>query len=119
MNGKTTTPVPIFDDVQAILNWLVEGKTASLKAYHGPTFGWTTKDELLAAKVQLEDAEYQLVEPGLVGNGQGGKTKIVLALTTGVDGWKMPYNGNDEGKFATPAMVATIVAWIDAGCPTA
>jgi hypothetical protein len=112
-------PDPIFDDIQAILNWLVNGKTKNLQRYHGPTFGWANRAQLLAAKVQLKDKEYRLIAPELTGNGQGAKTFLVQALTTGVDGWVMPYKGNDESKYATAFQVATIVAWIDAGCPPA
>jgi hypothetical protein len=80
----------------------VKGKTPNLQVYHGPAFSWANKSQLLAAKVVLQDKEYRLIAPELVKTGQGASTNLVLALTTGVDGWKMPYNGNDEGKYATP-----------------
>jgi hypothetical protein len=123
-SSKTTSfPTPTFDDVQAILNWLVKGKETNLKTYHGPLFQWKTKAELLAAHVVIDDGtghttDYALIAANLIGVGQGAATNLIKALTVGIEGiGRMPYQGNDDGKYATDFQIAIITAWIDANCP--
>ena len=98
---------------------MVKGKTEHLKTYHGPLFGWTTLSELLENTVQTSDGNsYRLIAPEMIGNGRGAEANLVIALTTGVDDYPhMPLGGNDEGQWASPEQIATIIAWIDAGCP--
>src|SRR6266700_820028 len=94
-------PTPGFDDVQAILNWLVKGKEANLKTYHGPSFDWTTKAALLAAHVVIDDGsgtiqDYPLIAANLINVGRGNETNLVKALTVGIPGiGRMPYQGNN------------------------
>lgn len=113
-----TKSAPTFQQVKAILDWLVKGKEGRLQIIHGPRFGWKTRDELLQAVAKPEDTEYRLIDPALVGNGRGAETNLVRILTAGFDGYpRMPYEGNGEGKYATPEELATLIAWIDAGAP--
>lgn len=121
-------PLPSFWDVKAILDWLALGRTMQqLKSVHGVTFGWSSRKELLESFVQLDPSEcrpevdcFQLVQPDMIGNGRGDQTNLVKAIrdSDGVAGWgQMPKNRNSDNQFATPLQIATIVAWIDAGCP--
>jgi hypothetical protein len=106
----------ILDD--SIAAWTVaNGKPPRLTAKHGdPSFGWSTLDQLLSAKVVKGNPSttYQLIDPALKGNGQGAKTNLVVALTTGVAPFaQMP----DGGPFIDPAKIKIIADWIDANCP--
>jgi hypothetical protein len=118
-----SVPTPSFDDVQAILNWLVKGKESNLKSYHGRLFDWTNKAALMTAHVQIDDGsgtvqDFPLIDPSLINVGKGKDTYLAKALTVGIPGiGRMPYQGNDDGKYATDLMISTIVAWIDANCP--
>jgi len=63
---------------------------------------------------------FPLIDPSLIGNGQGANTNLVKALrdADGVDGnGQMPFGGNGDGQLATPLQIETIIRWIDAGCP--
>lgn len=113
---------PRFADVKAILDRLVVGRSvARMQAAHGdPNFGWATLDQLKAVVVRPNgpgtDPAYPLIDPSLVGNGQGAKTNLVIALanSTGVDfNGRMPLNG----PYAAVADIQTIITWIDAGMP--
>ena len=56
----------------------------------------------------------------MIGNGRGEETNLVVALRDkdGVAGrGQMPSGGNSDGQYATKLQIATIVDWIDAGCP--
>jgi hypothetical protein len=114
---------PTFVEIKAILDHLVLGKDANLKLLHGSRFNWTTKSELLDAVAKPDDThEYRLIDPALIGNGQGRDTLIVRILTARVrlDGTeypRMPYNGNSSGDYATDEQRARIAEWVDAGCP--
>ena len=110
---------PTFPDIKALLDFLVKGKESRLTDIHGDTFGWATKQQLADAIVDPgTGTTYRLIDPALVGNGRGSETFLIQALTTGVDGFpKMPYLGNDEGKYATDEQLSTIIRWIDAGMP--
>ena len=114
-------PAPRFLDVKAILEWLVKGKK-HLLSVHGNDFSWKDRGALLDATVKLGSPQlsFRLISPELIGNGKGDKTNLVVALRDedGVEEFgQMPKGGNDEGRTATPLQIATIVAWIDAGCP--
>jgi hypothetical protein len=119
----TATPGPIFWDVKAILDWLTNRNTPQgLQSIHGPTFQWRTRQELLAAVVDLSDGgpTFALVENGKIGTGKGHDTNLVKALrdATGVDGHgRMPFGGNGDKQFATALQIDTIIRWIDLGCP--
>jgi hypothetical protein len=113
---------PVFADVKVILDRLVAGRSPErMKDAHGdPSFGWATLDQLKSVVVrpngQGSDPAYRLIDPSLVGNGQGAKTNLVVALSsaTGVDfNGKMPLGG----PYAAAADIRTIIAWIDAGMP--
>ncbi len=116
--SNQTAPIS-FLDIKAILYWLVKGKEDNLQNVHGPTFGWGTKEELANVVVDVgRPKTYRLIDPSLVGNGKGAETYLIQALTKGVDGMpRMPFQGNDEGQYATPYQISTIIAWIDAGMP--
>lgn len=113
---------PRFADVKLILDRLVAGRSvARMQAAHGgPTFVWATLAQLKAVVVRPNgpgtDPAYPLIDPALVGNGQGAKTNLVIALanSTGVDfNGRMPLNG----PYAAAADIKTIITWIDAGMP--
>jgi hypothetical protein len=112
-------PSPTFADVGAILDWLVKGKTQHLKGKHqSQSFGWTDKEALLAAEVVRPTKTYRLIQPELINVGRATETNLYRALSeAGLDGWNMPWQGNDEGAYATEEELATIAAWIDLGCP--
>jgi hypothetical protein len=123
-----STPEPVFWDVKAILDWLTNGSTPEmLKRRHGVTFSWSSKEELLAAVVQLDDEQctpgedcFRLIDPNLVQERRGADTNLVKALRDegGVNGnTQMPPGGNADRQQATALMIDTIVRWIDAGCP--
>jgi hypothetical protein len=128
MTHHTKTPLaaesngPRFADVKAILDRLVKGRSVErMQEAHGDTaFGWATLDQLKAVVVRPNgpgtDPAYPLIDPNLVGNGQGSKTNLVVALAnaTGVDfNGQMPLNG----PYAAAADIQTIITWIDAGMP--
>jgi hypothetical protein len=128
MTKKSKTPRaaapngPRFADVKAILDRLVKGRSiARMQEAHGdPAFGWATLEQLKAVVVRPNgpgtDPAYPLIDPKFVGNGQGAKTNLVIALAnaTGVDfNGRMPLNG----PYAAAADIKTIIAWIDAGTP--
>jgi len=113
---------PRFADVKLILDRLVAGRSvARMQAAHGDqNFGWATLAQLKAVVVRPNgpgtDPAYPLIDPALVGNGQGAKTNLVIALanSTGVDfNGRMPLNG----PYTAAADIRTIIAWIDAGIP--
>jgi hypothetical protein len=118
-----SSATPNFWDVKAILDWLTNHRTEQqLQSIHGATFRWAARQQLLDAIVDLGDGgtTFPLIDPSLVGNGQGANTNLVIALrdAAGVDGnGQMPFGGNGDGQMATPLQIETIIRWIDAGCP--
>lgn len=122
---------PMFWDVKAILDWLALGRTIQqLKFVHNiqdGSFGWSSRQELLNSVVKLHPTEcqegvncFKLIDPAMIGNGQGADTYLVKAIrdTDGVAGrGQMPKNGNEDGQYATALQIETIITWIDAGCP--
>jgi hypothetical protein len=77
---------------------------------HGPTFSWNSKAELLAAFGH----GVQLIQPGVIGNGNGAQANLVVDLRTGVN--KMPRMPKG-GPFISDPEIQEIQDWIDAGCP--
>ena len=108
--------------VKQILDGAITGWTAKhnraplLKKRHGASFAWDTKAELAAAVAMISGTAYRLIDPSLVGNGQGRKTYLVVALSdaNGVDGnGQMP----NDGPYLSDASIGEIVRWIDDGMP--
>ena len=97
----------------AIAGWKTKnGREPRLQQIHGASFGWDTKDKLANA----EALGFRLIDPGMVGNGQGAQTNLIVALRDedGVDdNGQMPA----RGPFLAAAQVDEIVSWIDAGMP--
>ena len=112
--------MPTFADVKAVLDKSLEGwrlrvGTPPQVGLHSNDFGWATKDQLLAATA----FNFRLVDPAVIGNGQGDKSNLVLALRTGVPApgggfWpRMPHGG----PFLSDAEIQIIQDWIDTGVP--
>jgi len=75
-----------------------------------PPMSWNTAAELRAAWGK----NVQLIQPEVVGNGQGNAANLVIDLRSGLPGRpRMPFGG----PFASDADIQEIVNWIDAGCP--
>jgi hypothetical protein len=115
---------PRFSDIQAILNSLIQGHVLQhLKDIHNePNFGWGTLDQLKSVVIhpdgQFGDA-YPLIDMALVEAGRGDETNLVIALRDpgGVNSYgRMPYEP-PPGRYASPAEISTIVAWLNAGMP--
>lgn len=101
----------ILDD--AITNWSNDpnnGGPPDLTG-HGPQFSWATKQDLLNAVGHNK----RLIQPEMIGNGQGKDTNLAVDLRTGINSpaMRMPLGG----PFVPDAQVQVIVDWIDAGCP--
>jgi hypothetical protein len=98
----------------AILGWKAQnnGREPRLKPRHGASFGWDTKEMLAAANA----LGLRLIDPNMVGNGQGAQTNLVIALRDedGVEGNGQMPNG---GPFLPVDQIDEIVRWIDAGMP--
>ena len=121
--------MPVFSDVQSVLNGIIttwttgNGDPPDLKGVHGPSFGWSSKAELLAATAKGQP----LIQPAIIGVAGKGKTaNIIIDLTTGltVGGHvypPMPLGGLDSNNpvYLDPnsPQITTIAAWIEAGCP--
>jgi hypothetical protein len=101
----------ILDD--AITTWNNDPKNAAQAdlSGHGPSFAWDTKTNLLAAVGHGK----RLIQPEMIGNGQGKNTNLVVDLRTGISSpaLRMP----KDGPFVPDSQVQEIVDWIDAGCP--
>jgi hypothetical protein len=99
---------------RAIAGWKVQnnGREPKLTLRHGASFGWDTKDKLATATAQ----GFRLIDPSMVGNGQGAQTNLVIALRDedGVEGFGQMPNG---GPFLPTDQIDQIVRWIDAGMP--
>jgi len=105
-----------FSEVRQILDDIMNdweqkhGRTPDLPLVHGdPNFGWQTRDQLLNS----EGFAFRLIDPSMIGNGQGHQTNLVLALTTGVQGLSQMPSG---GPFVSSPDVQKIIQWIDEGC---
>jgi hypothetical protein len=112
-----------FTEVKQVLDSAIAGWTkknnGAVPNLHGkhqdPNFGWSTKQQLLAATAK----GFQLIEPGKIGrpDKQGKDTNLVKSLrdAAGVsNNGKMP----DLGPFLNPVPdIQKIVDWIDEGCP--
>lgn len=112
--------MPSFDEIKAILDRLVAGKSAYLKDTHGQSFGWANREELLAAIVEVPSGSYRLIDEHLIGTIDGGSSNLVISLKdqNGVDGnGQMPFEGDISGEYATDDDITTIVEWISEGCP--
>jgi hypothetical protein len=98
----------------AINGWKVQhnGREPKLTLRHGASFGWDTKDKLANATAQ----GFRLIDPSMVGNGQGAQTNLVIALRDedGVEGFGQMPNG---GPFLPTDQINEIVRWIDADMP--
>jgi len=106
-----------FTDVKEVLDGVMaawetkHNRTPDLPGVHAdPNFGWGNRDQLLRS----EGFGFRLIDPALIGNGQGHQTNLVLALTTGVMGLpQMPL----DGPYLPQEQIDLIVRWIDDGCP--
>ena len=101
----------ILDD--AITNWQNDpnnGGPADLSG-HGASFSWTTKATLLNAVGHNK----RLIQPEMIGNGQGATTNLVVDLRTGINtpAMRMPLGG----PFVPDAQIQEIEDWVNAGCP--
>jgi hypothetical protein len=116
--------MPTFIDVKNILdtiiaNWTTgNGAPPDLTGVHGPTFGWDTRAQLLAASAKGK----QLIQPEIIGQPGLGKTaNLIVDLTAGLAPFpRMPLGGLDSntGTFLdlNSPEVQTIIAWIEGGC---
>jgi hypothetical protein len=85
-----------FQRVQRILDnavatWEQEHEHSADLAGHGASFSWKTKSNLLAA----EGHGKRLIQPEVIGNGQGSTANLVVVLRTGLP-WRMPNEGCPE-----------------------
>ena len=95
---------------QGMAAWVAQNGKADL-TNHGATFSWETKAALLGATSHGK----RLIQPEIVGNGQGSKANLVVDLREGIDSpaLRMPRGG----PFIPDAQVQEIEDWINAGCP--
>lgn len=104
-----------FQRVKQILDDSVNAWTAAAGqppdfSLHGPSFNWSTKANLLAAVGH----GFRLIQPEVIGNGNGASANLILDLRTGVGGNpQMP----KDGPFIPDSQIQEIVDWINAGCP--
>jgi hypothetical protein len=105
-----------FDQVKQILDdaitaWTQQNGVPPDLSGHGPTFSWATKADLLAAVGHNK----RLIQPDMIGNGQGAHTNLIVDLRTGIDtpALRMPLGG----PFIPDDQIAIIQQWIDDGCP--
>ena len=106
-----------FSRVKEILDNSIAAWTAShgrdpnLAPIHGNSFSWATLDELKNA----ETFGVRLIDPAMVGNGQGTNTALVKAIrdTDGVGFGRMPA----RGPFIPTSEINEIIQWIDDGMP--
>lgn len=104
-----------WDRVKGILDhslllWAQNRGRPANMTRHG--FRWDTKQELLVARAY----GFRLIEPGLIGTGQGSQTNLVIAFRElfGVQGFgRMPL----DGPYLPDYEIEEIRIWIDAGCP--
>jgi hypothetical protein len=98
----------------AIAGWKVQndGREPRLTQRHGASFGWDTKDKLANATAK----GFRLIDPSMVGTGQGAQTNLVIALRDedGVEGFGQMPNG---GPFLPADQIDEIIRWIDGGIP--
>jgi hypothetical protein len=92
----------------AITTWTAAHGPPDL-SQHGASFSWSSKQELLAAFGHRR----QMIQPEVIGNGQGAQANLIIDLRTGFNGLRMP----KDGPFVSDADIQTIQDWIDAGCP--
>jgi hypothetical protein len=89
-----------------------------LDVHNTQAFGWSTRDELLASVGRGK----RLIQPDIIGKPKLGATaNLVIDLTKGLPGFpKMPLGGLDSKNnlYLAPDSpeIATIIAWIEAGC---
>jgi hypothetical protein len=96
----------------AIAGWKTKNGREPHLQLHGASFGWDTKDKL----ANTEALDFRLIDPSMVGNGQGAQTNLIVALRDegGVDdNGQMPA----RGPFLPADQIDEIVRWIDAGMP--
>jgi hypothetical protein len=107
--------IPSFPQIQAILDALVNGRWEFLEIYHGPGFGWKTKQQLQEVVVRPGGTQqFRLIDPELARQGRGRETNLIQALEKGVGGFsRMPQGG----PYAKPEQIDQIVAWINGGMP--
>jgi hypothetical protein len=112
-----------FAAVKTVLDNIIAGWTAGNNAppnlgKHGPTFGWNTRDQLLASVAK----GIPLIQPEIIGHkGMGQTANIVVDLTAGIAPFpQMPYGGLDSTSGNYLALgspeIQTIVDWIEGGC---
>jgi hypothetical protein len=108
--GFTRVKQILDDSITAWNNDPNNGGAADLSG-HGPSFAWDTKTNLLAAVGHGK----RLIQPEMIGNGQGNNTNLIVDLRTGITSpaLRMP----KDGPFIPDNQVQEIVDWIDAGCP--
>jgi hypothetical protein len=111
-NGIT----PHFPDVKRILDSALAGWSQKnhaqpdLSRHPGPgeIFAWDTKANLLASVGHGK----KLIQPEVIGNGQGAHANLVIDLRTG-----LPLRMPRGGPFLSDADIQVIEDWINAGCP--
>ncbi len=86
-----------------------EGRDPNL-GFLGPSFGWSSRTELLAASAFTR----RLIPPEEIGNNNGNQTNLAVASRSGVATFtRMP----SADPFLSEEEIQEIAAWIDAGCP--
>ena len=104
-----------FSRVKSILDGAVAGWEARTGRranlfLHGPSFGWSTREELLSSSAR----GVMLVTASDIGQSAGRNSNLVKALVTGVPGFpRMPRGG----PFLSDDSISEIVEWLDAGAP--
>jgi hypothetical protein len=116
--GKETIMAVTFDQVKQILDGAIAGWSArtgrvpDLTGMHvSQDFGWADKQQLLDSVAH----GLPLIAAGLIGNGRGNETNLVVALSNpdGVMGLgQMPLGG----PFLSRKEIDAIIQWIDEGC---
>jgi hypothetical protein len=77
---------------------------------HGSSFSWATKAELLAAVGH----GWRLIQPEVIGNGNGSKANLIIDLRKGFPGsGRMPMGG----PFIPDSEIQEIEDWINSSCP--
>jgi len=107
-----------FLEVKAILDyalvgWQLKSRTApDLSSHQGGAapFSWQTRAELLAAWGH----GYQLIQPGVIGNGMGDQANLIIDLRRGIvsPARRMPLGG----PYLDESLVQLVVQWINEGC---
>lgn len=91
----------------AIAGWQAANGAPDLSG-HGPTFGWQTREGLLAAVGHGK----RLIQPEVIGQPNAAQANLLVDLRVGFGNRRMP----DGGPYLSDAEIMEIEDWIRAGC---